>query len=130
MTLQQTEEHFDALVVANALPSAKLVDAARADPMYTDDDVMMMGARLSAYTANFDAGPLAAVRQSPQLRDAFRRFVNISPSDRPAGRTVQDDGRGACLARRAGQAEARSGDLISASPPQRRPRPRQRCCRG
>ena len=84
VTLPEMEEHFDALVVANALPYAKLFDATRADPVYSDDDVMTMGARLSAYTANFGSGPLAVVGLSDAVRAAFKRFVNISPSKRPA----------------------------------------------
>jgi hypothetical protein len=84
VTLKEMEEHFDAMVVANALGYRKLVEATNAKPIYNDDDVMMMGARLSAYTANFPSGPLAVVGAASALRDAFRRFVNISPSKRPA----------------------------------------------
>lgn len=64
---------------------AKLFDATRAIPSYTDDDVMMMGARLSAYTAALPSGPLAVVGQGEEIRTALRRFINVSPSDRPAG---------------------------------------------
>lgn len=84
VTLKEMEEHFDALVVANALPYAKLFDATDAEPLYSDDDVMAMGARLSAYTANFASGPLAVIGLSDAVRGTFKRFVNISPSKRPA----------------------------------------------
>jgi hypothetical protein len=84
VTLQQMEDHFDALVVANALGYRKLVDATGAEPTYNDGDVMTLGARLSAYASNFPAGPLAVIGTSDALRDAYRRFVNIAPSDRPA----------------------------------------------
>lgn len=84
VTLKQMEEHFDALVLANALGYRKLVDATSAKPVYVLDDVMTMGARLSAYTANFPSGPLAVVSATNAVRDAFKRFVNISPSKRPA----------------------------------------------
>jgi hypothetical protein len=83
VTLKDMEEHFDALVVANVLSYAKLFDATRVEPKYDDHDVMMMGARLSAYVANYDSGPLAVVGQGPQIEEAFARFVNISPSRRP-----------------------------------------------
>lgn len=63
VTLKEMEEHFDALVVAN---------------------VLAMGARLSAYTATMPSGPLAVVAPSVVTQNAFRRFVNISPSRRPA----------------------------------------------
>jgi len=46
VTLKEMEDHFDALVVADVLSYAKLFDATLADPVYSDDDVMTMGARL------------------------------------------------------------------------------------
>jgi hypothetical protein len=84
VTRQELEEHFDAIVVADAMPYAKLFDATLAEPRYDDDDVMLMGARLSAYTATLESGPLAVVGQDPAVRTAFSRFVNNSPSKRPA----------------------------------------------
>ncbi|MDP1909119.1 MAG: hypothetical protein Q8K85_12525 [Hyphomicrobium sp.] len=84
VTLKEMEDHFDALVVADVLPYAKLFDATAADPVYSDDDVMTMGARLSAYTATMASGPLAVVGLSGKVEVAFRRFVNVSPSKRPA----------------------------------------------
>ena len=84
VTREELEEHFDAIVVANAMPYAKLFDATRAEPTYDDDDVMLMGARLSAYTATLTAGPLAVVGLSDDVEAAFRRFINMSPSKRPA----------------------------------------------
>jgi len=84
ITIEQMEEHFDAIAVANAMGYAKLFDANRAQPLYTDDDVMRMGARLSAYTANLPSGPLAVLGQSEEMLLTFRRFINISPSTRPA----------------------------------------------
>jgi len=84
VTAQELEKHFDALVVENVLSYSKLFDARQAEPMYSDHDVMMMGARLSAYVANFESGPLAVIGQGPAVEEAFARFVNISPSKRPA----------------------------------------------
>lgn len=84
VTLPEMEEHFDALAVADVLQYGKLFDATKADPVYTDDDVMAMGARLSAYTATLKSGPLAVIGLNERARTAFRRFVNISPAKRPA----------------------------------------------
>ena len=50
---------FDAIVVENAMGYAKLVDCSRIDPRYSDDDMLMLGARLNAYNDTMDAGPLA-----------------------------------------------------------------------
>jgi len=98
LTLKDMEEHFDALVVANAMGYAKLVDVTNTQPVYNDDDVMLMGARLSAYTAALPSGPLAVVGK-PNLRGTFKRFVNISPSDRPAKYFSSEDKARAWLAK-------------------------------
>ncbi len=84
VTLKEMEDHFDAIFIADAMPYAKLFDAAHAEPIYSDEDVMTMGARLSAYTATVDSGPLAVVGLSDHVEMTFRRFVNVSPSKRPA----------------------------------------------
>jgi hypothetical protein len=84
VTLKELEAHFDALVVADALEYAKLFDAAKGEPVYTDDDIMTLGARLSAYTATMKSGPLAVIGEGEMVQSTFRRFVNISPSRRPA----------------------------------------------
>jgi hypothetical protein len=84
VTLKEMEGHFDALVLANAMGYAKLFDSSRGQPVYTDADVLTMGARLSAYTATLPSGPLAVVGTSDLVWSTFKRFVNISPSRRPA----------------------------------------------
>lgn len=84
VTLKEMEEHFDSLCVAEALGYSKLFDATRLEPVYDDSDVMALGARLSAYTAHFPSGPLAVVGEGDAVDEAFKRFVNISPSKRPA----------------------------------------------
>lgn len=84
VTRKELEAHFDALVIENALEYGKLFDASGAEPVYGEDDVLALGARLSAYTATMKSGPLAVVGRSPLIENAFRRFVNISPSRRPA----------------------------------------------
>jgi hypothetical protein len=84
VTLKEMEAHFDALVVAEALPYCKLFDATAVLPVYDDDDVMAMGARLSAYTATMKSGPLAVVAADEGVHAVFKRFVNVSPSKRPA----------------------------------------------
>jgi hypothetical protein len=84
LTLADMEEHFDALNLAGAMGYAKLFDATLFEPVYSDADVMAMGARLSAYTATLESGPLAVIGTGPALETAFRRFVNVSPSKRPA----------------------------------------------
>ena len=80
LTLSDMEEHFDAISVADAMGYAKLFDATCFEPVYSDSDVMAMGARLSVYTATLESGPLAVVGTDPALEVAFRRFINVSPA--------------------------------------------------
>ncbi|MBS0220426.1 MAG: hypothetical protein JSR91_06770 [Proteobacteria bacterium] len=108
VTLKELEEHFDSLVVADVLSYAKLFDATEADPIYDDHDVLMMGARLSAYTDNFGSGPLAVVGESEKLRETFLRFVNISPSNRPAALFATEPEARAWLAKKAASWDAAS----------------------
>lgn len=84
VTLKEMEDHFDAIYIADAMPYAKLFDATTAEPIYSDEDVMTMGARLSAYTATVGSGPLAVIGLSDEIETTFRRFINVSPSKRPA----------------------------------------------
>ena len=87
VTLPEMEEHFDALAVADVLQYGKLFDATEADPIYSDEDVMAMGARLSAYTSTLKSG-LPAVRQHL--------------AGQAAGADIHDRARGARLARGSG----------------------------
>jgi hypothetical protein len=84
VTIEEMERHFDGIMVEDAMGYAKLFDATTAVLIYADEDVLRMGARLSAYTANLPSGPLAVVGESEEVLITFRRFVNISPSRRPA----------------------------------------------
>ena len=67
-----------------------------------DADVMAMGARLSAYTSHFPSGPLAVVGHDESVVLAFKRFVNISPSKRPAALFKTEKKARAWLATQAG----------------------------
>ena len=117
VTLKEMEEHFDAIAVAEAMGYAKLFDAARLEPIYTDDDVMAMAARLSAYTASLESGPLAVVGQGEVAMISFRRFVNISPAKRPA-RFFTDEGE--ARAWLATQSDAIQMPPGSAQPPKKK----------
>ena len=61
VTLKDVETYLDALVVADAMPYAKLFDASNIEPQATDHDVLMLGARMSAYVKTLPGGPLAFV---------------------------------------------------------------------
>ena len=78
VTLKDLEEHFDAVLVADAMPYAHLFNAINCQPVYSDADVMTMAARVSAYASIVKSGPLAVVTLSDDVEDTFKRFINFS----------------------------------------------------
>lgn len=82
VTLADIEAYFDAVAVADALPYAKLFDARDMDPRLTDDDVMKLGARMSAYVSNWPAGPAAYVITTRIVREFLDRFLNLTDAPR------------------------------------------------
>ncbi len=76
-------DYFDALVVQDAMPYRKLFDAREAEPELSDDDVMTLGARVSAYAALEPRGPIAAVAVTKKAGDILQRFMNLGGAQRP-----------------------------------------------
>jgi hypothetical protein len=82
--IEEIEEYYDAMVVANALSYARLFDARKLDDQgASDEDFMRLGARMSAYTAAFKFGPMAFVIESKEARALVERCLNLAPADRP-----------------------------------------------
>jgi hypothetical protein len=82
VTLKDVEVYLDEIVTAGAMPYAKLFDATRIDPKYDDHDVMMLGARMSAYRATLKGGPLAFVVTGGPTYEAIQRYINLAPAER------------------------------------------------
>ena len=83
VTLTQAEEYLDAVVVADAMPYAKLVDCTHMVTHATDDEMMELAARIRAYATVFKGGPLCFVVTTPQMLDYTRRYINLGEADRP-----------------------------------------------
>jgi hypothetical protein len=86
LTLLEIEAYFDALVLANAQPYAKLLDATKMEARLSDADVMAIGARMSAYVKEqkWEGGPAAFVATSRVNREFIKRFINLTASPRQA----------------------------------------------
>ena len=84
LVLQDILAYLDRLVVEGAMPYPKLFDVSTAKPQLSDQDVMVLGARVSAYAAFAPRGPLAIVARSDEAREAVRRFMNVGRGERPA----------------------------------------------
>jgi hypothetical protein len=86
VTLRDVEAYFDAVVVAGAQPYAKLFDARDMVAQINDDDMMAIGARMSAYIQlqGQPGGPAAFVVTTSTARDFIERYLNLTPSSRLA----------------------------------------------
>lgn len=84
VTIDDVFAYFDRLVVENAMPYPKLFDATAAQADLSDDDIMTMGARVSAYALHDPRGPLALVAKDEQIVNFLRRFMNLGLARRPA----------------------------------------------
>src|ERR1700722_1550515 len=83
VTLQDVEVYLDEIVTAGAMPYAKLFDATKVDPKYDDHDIMMLGARISAYRTTLKGGPLAFVVTGGPTYEAIQRYINLASTDPP-----------------------------------------------
>lgn len=81
--LQDIERYLDDVMVSEALPYRKLFDTSQAAAALSDDDMMMLGARMSAYTGLGPIGPLAIVAPANTVRQRARLFAALAPADRP-----------------------------------------------
>ena len=81
--LQDVERYLDDVMVAEALPYRKIFDASQATSALTDQDMMMLGARMSAYIGLGPLGPIAIVAPATNVRQQARLFAALAPADRP-----------------------------------------------
>src|SRR3990167_650183 len=84
LVLKDVEEFCDAVVGQNALPYRKLIDGRTAIGKYDDNDVMALGARLSAYATMGPRGALAIVPAEDASLELADRLINLGKDGRPA----------------------------------------------
>ena len=84
VTLGDVLGYFDRLVIENAMPYPKLFDATNAEPQLSDEDMMVLGARVSAYAIYEPRGPIALVGGSTETKNVLRRFMNLGRAPRAA----------------------------------------------
>ena len=83
LSLRDIEGYFDDLMVSGAFPYRKLFDATEATSTVNDAEMMLLGARMSAYKGLGPLGPLAIVTPSSSLRTQAMLFSALAPADRP-----------------------------------------------
>lgn len=83
LTLAEIAEYLDAVVVAGSMPYRKLFDASQAETAMTDEEMMMLGARIRAYHGEGKMGALAIVVTTDHTRGLARLFGALAAADRP-----------------------------------------------
>jgi hypothetical protein len=81
--MQDIVDYLDAVVVQGGLPYPKLIDARGTDFNINDEEMMALGARVSAYAHFGPRGPIAMVVDTPGGHDFGRRFANLGGARRP-----------------------------------------------
>lgn len=77
VTLKEAEEYLDDIVVNDAMPYRKLVDCTTMHTDISDDEMMQLGARMRAYVATLQGGPLAFVVTKADVLEYVRRYINL-----------------------------------------------------
>ena len=83
VTLEDVQTLLDATIVQNAIRYRKLYDGRGSVPRFDDNDIMMLGARLSAYAGNLGTrGALAFIAPSEEAAVMLaKRALNLGKSD-------------------------------------------------
>ena len=83
MTIADLEDYLDQIVVQGAMPYAKLYDNREGTFEYNDEDMMLAGARISAYAELEPRGPVAVIAVTDESVDTAKRFLNLGGAKRP-----------------------------------------------
>jgi hypothetical protein len=78
VTFHDTWGYHEAVVLEEALSYAKLMDATEATFVHDDDDIMKLGARVSAYADVDNRGPVAVIVRDETQRGMIRRYFNLT----------------------------------------------------
>jgi hypothetical protein len=93
VTLRDLEDYLDAVVVAGSMPYRKLFDGARGTSAISDEEMMLLGARIRAYHDDGPMGALAIVVATEHTHGLARLFGALAAADRPI--KIFRDGRAA-----------------------------------
>lgn len=85
VTFQDAWSYHEALVLADALTYAKLMDATEAVFVLDDGEMMQIGAQVRAYGDVRNRGPVAVVVCDETQRGMLRRYFNLAGGAFPAG---------------------------------------------
>ena len=79
--LAELLEYFNAVVIQGAMSYRKLFDAREMMPQLSDDDLLVLAARASAYRLFDPRGPVAVVATAREAVLAVKRYANFLGAD-------------------------------------------------
>jgi hypothetical protein len=83
VTLDEILVYYEALVVQEAMSYHKLFDASEGELRLSDDDLMTLGAWVSAFSQYDPRGPIAILCTTEQTENTMRRYMNLGGAKRP-----------------------------------------------
>jgi hypothetical protein len=83
VTLDDILVYYEALVVQEAMAYPKLFDASDCDLRLSDDDLMTLGAWVSAFAQHDPRGPIAILATTDETENTMRRYMNLGGAKRP-----------------------------------------------
>ena len=83
VTLDDILVYYEALVVQAAMAYHKLFDASDCDLQLNDDDLMTLGAWVSAFSQYDPRGPIAILCTSQETENTMRGYMNLGGAKRP-----------------------------------------------
>lgn len=81
--LADIEGYLDEVVASDTLAYRKIFDMTHATPRLDDDALMALGARIRAYRALGEMGPLAIVATTQASYEQAHIFAALAEADRP-----------------------------------------------
>jgi hypothetical protein len=82
VTLDDILVYYEALAVQEAMAYRKLFDASEGDLQLSDEDLMTLGAWVSAFSQYDPRGPIAILCTTLKTENTMRRYMNLGGAKR------------------------------------------------
>jgi len=83
VTLDDILVYYEGIVVGEAMSYPKLFDASESQLELSSDDLMTLGAWVSAFAQHDPRGPIAILCTTEENENTFRRYMNLGGAKRP-----------------------------------------------
>lgn len=83
VTLDEILVYYEGLVTDNAMSYRKLFDASTSTISLSSEDLMTLGAWVSAFSQHDPRGPIALLYTTEENENTLRRYMNLGGARRP-----------------------------------------------